>query len=368
MTGVVIIMAGGGGTRLWPASTPTRPKQLMHLSQHPPHTLLAAAVERARLLVPASRIFVVTSMALAPAIQAAAPELVARNVITEPRPRSTAPCLALALLHVRQVLREQKLSEEQVARTLVTVLPADHHIPAVEAFTRLLKFAGEYAGQRGCIVTLGIQPRRPSTGYGYIERGPEPLGRDGDAFVYPALRFVEKPDAVRAQIFVDSGRYLWNAGIFLMPLGRISAEIERHAPRLAGALAPVAWALTAGEDPWPATVAAYDALTAEPIDIAVMEKQRDLCVVPMAVPWTDLGSWEAMREALPKDGHGNVVVAPRTAGVELIDAKNSLVWSEGLDVAVIGLQGVAVVVSGGRVLVCRLDRSEEVRRLGERRG
>jgi len=365
---VVIIMAGGGGARLWPASTPTRPKQLMHLSQHPPHTLLAAAVERARLLAPPSRIFVVTSMALAPAIQAAAPELVARNVITEPRPRSTAPCLALALLHVRQVLREQKLPEEQIARTLVTVLPADHHIPAVEAFTRLLKFAGEYAGQRGCIVTLGIQPRRPSTGYGYIERGPEALGRDGDAFVYPALRFVEKPDAVRAQIFVDSGRYLWNAGIFLMPLGRISAEIERHAPRLAGALAPVAWALTAGEDPWPATVAAYDALAAEPIDIAVMEKQRDLCVVPMAVPWTDLGSWEAMREALPKDGHGNVVVAPRTAGVELIDAKNSLVWSEGLDVAVIGMQGVAVVVSGGRVLVCPLDRSEEVRRLGERRG
>ena len=146
-----------------------------------------------------------------------------------PRPRSTAPCLALALLHVRQVLREQQWTDEQIARTLVTVLPADHHIPAVEAFTRLLKFAGEYASQRGCIVTLGIQPKRPSTGYGYIERGPEPLVRDGDAFVYPALRFVEKPDAVRAQIFVDSGRYLWNAGIFLMPLGRISAEIERHA-------------------------------------------------------------------------------------------------------------------------------------------
>jgi mannose-1-phosphate guanylyltransferase len=106
----------------------------------------------------------------------------------------------------------------------VTVLPADHHIPAVEAFTRLLRFAGEYAEERGGIVTLGVQPRRPSTGYGYIERGPEPLAREGEAFVYPALRFVEKPDAARAQIFVESGRYLWNAGIFMMPLGRISAR------------------------------------------------------------------------------------------------------------------------------------------------
>lgn len=365
---VIIIMAGGGGARLWPASTPTRPKQLMHLSQHPPHTLLAAAVERARLLAPIERIFVVTSMALAPGIQAAVPELVARNVIIEPKPRSTAPCIALAVLHVRQVLRQQGLSEERIHRVVVHVLPADHHIPAVEAFTRLVRFAGEYAGRHGNIVTLGIEPTRASTGYGYIERGPEPLVREGDGFVYPALRFVEKPDAARAKIFVESQRYLWNAGIFIMPFGRIAAELERHAPRLWGALAPVAWALAAGEDPWPATVAAYEGLTAEPIDIAVMEKQRDLCVVPMAVPWTDLGSWAAMHEALPKDGHANVVIAPRTAGVELIDSRGSLVWSEGLDVAVIGLSGVAVVVSGGRVLVCPLERSEEVRRLGERRG
>lgn len=361
-------MAGGGGARLWPASTPTRPKQLMHLSQHPPHTLMAAAVERARMLVPVERVFVVTNMALAPAIQAAVPELVARNVVVEPRPRSTAPCLALALLHVRQALREQGWTEEQVERALVTVLPADHHIPAPQAFARLCQFAGEYASEHGNIVTLGVEPRRPSTGYGYIERGPEPLVREDDGYVYPALRFVEKPDAVRAQIFVESKRYLWNAGIFLMPCGRILRELGRLTPRLWGALAPVAWALAAGEDPWPATVAAYDAVEAESIDIAVMEKQRDLCVVPMALPWTDLGSWAAMHEALPKDGQANVVIAPRTAGVELIDARGSLVWSEGLDVAVVGLSGVAVVVSGGRVLVCPLDRSEEVRRLGERRG
>lgn len=366
--GVVIVMAGGGGTRLWPASTPTRPKQLMHLSQRPPHTLLAAAVERARQIAPLERIFVVTSMALAPAIQAAVPELVARNVVVEPRPRSTAPCVALALLHVRRALADQGWTEEQIARAIVTVLPADHHIPGIEAFTRLLRFAAEHAARHGNILTLGVQPTRPSTGYGYIERGPEPLARDGEAFVYPALRFIEKPDSVRAQIFVDSKRYLWNAGIFIMPVGRLVAELERHAPRLWGALAPVAWALAAGEDPWPATVAAYDGLTSEPLDIAVMEKQRDLCVVPMAVPWTDLGSWAAMHEALPKDSQANVVIAPRTAGVELIDSHGSLVWSEGLDVAVLGLEGVAVVVSGGRVLVCPLDRAEEVRRLGERRG
>jgi mannose-1-phosphate guanylyltransferase len=184
--------------------------------------------------------------------------------------------------------------------------------------------------------------------------------------VYPALRFIEKPDAARAQIFVEAGSYLWNAGIFVMPLARIIGELERHAAALWASLAPVAHALTNAEDAWAATVAAYDQIMPEAIDVAVMEKQRDLCVVPMFVPWTDLGSWDALHEALPRDELGNVVVAPKTARTELVDTGNSLVWSEGLDVTVLGMTGVAVVVSGGRVLVCPLERAEEVRRLGRR--
>lgn len=363
---VVVIMAGGGGTRLWPASTPTRPKQLMHLSSRPPYTLLAAAVERAKRIAPLQRIYVVTSVSLAPAVQAAVPELLSVNVIPEPRPRSTAPCVALAMLHVREDLRRQGWSEGQVRKATVVVLPADHHIGDIDAFTELLAVACEHAEEHGNIVTLGVQPRRPSTGFGYIERGPEPLARRGSAFVYPALRFVEKPDAARAQIFVEAGSYLWNAGIFVMPLARIIGELERHAAALWASLAPVAHALTNAEDAWAATVAAYDQIMPEAIDVAVMEKQRDLCVVPMFVPWTDLGSWDALHEALPRDELGNVVVAPKTARTELVDTGNSLVWSEGLDVTVLGMTGVAVVVSGGRVLVCPLERAEEVRRLGRR--
>ncbi len=271
---VVVIMAGGGGTRLWPASTAARPKQLMYLSPRPPHTLLAAAVERARRIAPLQRIYVVTSMALAPAVQAAVPELLSVNVIPEPRPRSTAPCVALAVLHVREDLRRQGWSEGQVRRATVVVLPADHHIGDVDAFTSLLEVACEHAEEHGRIVTLGVQPRRPSTGFGYIERGPEPLARRGAAFVYPALRFVEKPDSARAQIFVDAGTYLWNAGIFVMPLARIISELERHAGALWAGLAPVAWALANAEDAWGATVAAYEQITPEAIDVAVMEKQR----------------------------------------------------------------------------------------------
>ncbi len=295
------------------------------------------------------------------------PELPACNVITEPRPRSTAPCVALALVHVRQHLRDQGWSEEQVAKAILTVLPADHHIGDPDAFAALLELACEHAEEHGGIVTLGVEPRKPSTAYGYIERGPEPLARRGPAYVYPALRFVEKPDMVRAQIFVEAGNFLWNAGIFVMPLGRVAAELERHAGGLWAALAPVAAALAAHRDSWPAAVTAYEQIKAEPIDIAVMEKQRDLCVIPMRLPWTDLGSWEALHEALPKDAHDNVVVAPPTAGIQLVDTEGVLVWSEGLEVAVLGMRGVAVVVSGGRVLVCPLERAEEVRRLGERR-
>jgi len=366
-TRIVVILAGGGGTRLWPASTPARPKQLLQLSERPPTTLLAAAVERARRLVPLERIFIVTNIALVPAVQAAVPELAAVNILPEPRGRSTAPCVALALLHVRQRLRERGCSEEQVARATLAVLPADHHIGEVDLFTALLELACEQAEEQGGIVTLGVEPRGPSTAYGYIERGPEPLARRGAAYVYPALRFVEKPDAARARIFVDTGRFLWNAGIFVMPLGRAAEELERHARPLWRALAPVAAALTGHRDPWPAVVAAYEKITAEPIDIAVMEKQRDLCVIPMRLPWTDLGSWSAMHSALPKDSRDNVVVAPATAGVQLIDSEGVLVWSEGLEVAVLGMRDVAVVISGGRVLVCPLDRAEDVRRLGERR-
>jgi len=359
-------MAGGGGTRLWPASTAARPKQLIRLSSRPPHTLLAAAVERARRLAPLQRIYVITSMALAPAIQAAAPELLSVNVIPEPRPRSTAPCVALALLHVREDLRRQGWPEAQVRAATVVVLPADHHIGDIEAFTAQLAVACEQAEAQGNIVTLGVQPRRASTGFGYIERGPEPLARRGQSFVYPALRFVEKPDAPRAQIFVESGRYLWNSGIFVMPLDRIIAEIERHAPALWAALTPVARALATAGDAWSATVAAYEQIVPEAIDVAVMEKQRDLCVVPLCAPWTDLGSWDALHEALPRDEHANVVVAPPTARTELVDTRDSLVWSEDLDVTLLGVSGLAVVVSGGRVLVCPLDRAEEVRRLARR--
>ena len=364
---VVVIRAGGGGTRLWPASTPTRPKQLLQLSERPPCTLLAAAVERARRIAPLEWIFVVTNIALVPAVEAALPELPAANVIAEPRPRSTAPCVALALLHVRQRLRDRGCTEEQVQKATLTVLPADHHIGDLDLFTSLLELACEQAEEQGGIVTLGVEPREASTAYGYIERGPEPLARRGAAYVYPALRFVEKPDAVRARVFLETGHFLWNAGIFVMPLGRIADELERHARPMWRALAPVAAALLARRDPWPAAVAAYDEITADPIDIAVMEKQRDLCVIPMRLPWTDLGSWSAMHTALPKDGRDNVVVAPSTAGVQLIDSEGVLVWSEGLEVAVLGMRGVAVVISGGRVLVCPLDRAEEVRRLGERR-
>jgi len=264
---------------------------------------------------------------------------------------------------VREDLRRQGWSEGQVQKATVVVLPADHHIGDIDTFTRLLEVACEHAEERGGIVTLGVEPRRPSTGFGYIERGPEPLARRGAAFVYPALRFVEKPDLARAQIFVEAGSYLWNAGIFVMPLARILTELERHAPALWAALAPVAKALANAEDVWSATVAAYEQIMPEAIDVAVMEKQRDLCVVPMGVPWTDLGSWEALHEALPHDEHDNVIVAPKTARTELVDTEGSLVWSEGLDVTLLGMSGVAVVVSGGRVLVCPLDRAEEVRRL-----
>jgi mannose-1-phosphate guanylyltransferase len=334
-------MAGGGGTRLWPASTPQRPKHLLDpllLSR----SLLRRTVDRVAGFVEPDGIWVVTTREQHEPIVAALPEVRPEHVIAEPFGRNTAPAIALGV---------RRLAADHPEATLV-VLPADHHVRDEEAFRSKLAAAAAHAEAAQCVVTLGIEPDHAATGFGWIERDPQALPAvdgDGGVPVFAAKRFVEKPDEARAREFLASGRHLWNAGIFVMPVVRIAAELARHCAPTWEALAT----LPLDE--------AYARIVSEPIDSAVMEKQDDLRVVPAEVGWTDLGSWRAVLAISERDEHGNAATVIDAPPPVLLDCEGTLAWSEGVQIAVVGGRELAVICSGNRVLVCPLDRAQDVR-------
>jgi mannose-1-phosphate guanylyltransferase len=360
---IALVMAGGGGTRLWPASTPDRPKQLIDpLLGTPSRSLLRDTIERLEGLVARGDVYVVTTIDQVAAIEAAVPTLTPDRIIVEPRGRNTAPCIALSVveLHARR--------GQEIDQATLLVLPADHHVADPEAFRHLAAAACAHAEAGRSVVTLGIEPDHPATGFGYIERGDEPLaavpGDDG-VEVFAARSFVEKPDFERARTYLRSGRHLWNAGMFIMPVGRIAEELQRHCPQTWNALT----AARAGFEGARSLEQAYASVKAEPIDVAVMEKLDDLRVVPARIGWTDLGSWGAVYGIAAHDDAGNAVVTDGNAGdasATLIDVEGSLVWSEDAEVGVIGVRDLCIVVSGGRVLVCPRDRAQDVRALVDR--
>jgi mannose-1-phosphate guanylyltransferase/mannose-6-phosphate isomerase len=304
--------------------------------------------------VPLEHVLVVTIDEQVGAVRDALPELPLDNIVVEPFGRNTTACIALA---VRTL---QGRFPGEVNPTLL-VLPADHHVRDQEAFRRHLRAACAHAEAADAVVTLGITPDRPATGFGWIERGEAPLpGVEHDEAVsaHAALRFVEKPNAETAQRYLDEGRWLWNAGIFVMPTSRIASELAR--------LAPTIWHPIADATPgYPFAAVhladAYDRVPSLAIDVAVMEKLADLRVIPADVGWNDIGSWSAVLEILPRDEHGNATMNGAGARTFVTHGRDVLVWNEGGDVAVLGVTGVAVVVRDGRVLVCAVERSQDVR-------
>ena len=357
---IALIMAGGGGTRLWPASSKARPKQLIPGMPEPGSTLLGATVRRLEGLVSLDRIFVVTTREQVDGIRKVLPDLPADHVIAEPFGRNTAPCVALAAVHLSAHAGDSN-------PTLI-VLPADHYVGDETGFRNHLSAACAHAEAADTVVTLGIEPDHPETGYGYMERTEEALEAvtgDGGLPVFAAKRFVEKPDAVTASQYVASGRFVWNAGIFVMPLKRAVRDFATHTPETWTSLARVGEALAQGIDPGPAASDAYGEIEPAPIDVAVMEKLTDIRVVPASVGWSDLGSWQSIAAIARRDKMGNAKVDGDGAATQILDSEGCLVWNEDASVGIIGVKDVAVVVSHGRVLVCPLDRAQEVRAIAK---
>lgn len=335
-----VVMAGGSGTRFWPLSRAARPKQLTPILGDA--TMLAATVARLQPLFPPERILVVTTEALAAATRRELPMLAAAQVIAEPEGRDTAACVALVALTLAR--------RDPAAR--LAMLPADHAVSPVDAFQRVLAAALALAGE-GRLVTVGIRPTHPATGYGYLQLADE-LPARGGVRAWRVARFVEKPDRARAEQYLADGSYRWNAGIFAWRADTVLAALERHAPQLVTALRPA----VAADDP-AALARAYAGLPRLSIDYALMERAEGIVAVDGAFAWDDVGSWDALYDHLPADGRGC-----RTRGAALaVESRDCLLLGapDAPLIAAVRCAGLSIVATRDAVLVVPRGEAQAVK-------
>jgi mannose-1-phosphate guanylyltransferase len=337
-----VIMAGGAGTRFWPRSRRLLPKQLLPIVSE--RSMLAETFARACTLVPRERILVVTAAPLARAVRRQIPALPARNLVAEPVGRNTAACIGVAALRIAH----------EADDAVMLVLPADHMVTNGPRFRRAVRLAGDLA-EGGALVTVGIVPTRPETGYGYIEWGRRIPGTRGAAAW--AASFTEKPDLRRARRFVAGGRYLWNSGMFAWRARGILEQIDAHLPALGrqlGRLAPALGTRRARR----ALSRVYPAMPSVSIDRGVLEHARRVAVVRGRFGWSDIGSWAAMEDLWRERRRDGNTVRGRAVSV---GARGCVVFAPERLVALCGVEDLVVVDAPDAVLVCHKDRVQDVR-------
>lgn len=345
-----VILAGGQGTRLWPRSRQSRPKQFADITGSG-RTLLQETVDRLQPTIPLERVFVISSAEYAGLARRQLGGLPGENLIVEPSGRNTAPAIGLSVLHLAR----------RDPQAVMVVLPADHVIADAAGFRGALRTAAVIAEQ-GFVVTLGIRPDRPHTGYGYIQRG-ESLDLGEGLPAYRVRRFLEKPDQATARRLLEDGSYYWNGGIFIFCLATMQSEIERQLPELHSALLEIDAAHGTSHEAetmarlWPKTPKIS-------IDYGVMERARQVAVVPIDVGWNDIGDWAALRQVVAGDGNGNIVVA----GHHLpIGSRDTVVYgSDDRLIVTIGVQDLIIVEEGNVLLVCPSGQAQNVRLAVER--
>jgi len=342
-----VIMAGGAGTRFWPKSRSSTPKQLLALRSE--RSLLQETVDRLRGYVEPAAIWIITGSDQHTATVASLPELPPENIVAEPARRDTAPCVGLAATLI---------AHRDPDATMI-VLPADHIIGPDENFHATLATAVQ-AATDGSLVTIGIKPDFPATGYGYIERGERGEG-DGDWF--RVARFVEKPDESTATAYLETGRYYWNSGIFVFSVSSILGEMREHLPGNAERLARIGAALD-GADAAAVLEREFCEMERISIDYGVFEKAQKIAVVEAGFDWDDVGSWAALARHREPTAEGHIAHGRQVS----VDAENCIVWADDPDhlIGLIGVKDLIVVSTPDATLVCPREMAEQVKALVQR--
>lgn len=340
---LALIMAGGVGERFWPRSRARRPKQLLDLTGS--GSMIGLTVERLENLSKPEEIFVITNINQAESIRDAVPELPPGNIIAEPAKRNTAPCIAVAC----------RIIQNRFGDRPVLVLPADHVIDDLPVFERSVRAGEAYVSGNDVLLTFGIQPSRPETGYGYIRTGDRLVELDG-VEIFRSEGFLEKPDIENARRFHEHDAYLWNSGMFMWRTDVIGRAIDRYLPQLGQAVSRLADGT--GEIQ---TVlnSIYETIPAESIDYGIMEKADNVVVCRGTFYWNDVGSWESIRDLFPHDEKENVLAGDHV----VIDGSGNTVFAPDKMVGLVGVDDIVVVDSGDALLVCKRDRAQEVRKI-----
>ncbi|HBB31147.1 MAG TPA: mannose-1-phosphate guanylyltransferase [Cyanobacteria bacterium UBA8803] len=334
---IPVILAGGKGERFWPLSRKCRPKQFLSLDGSGKSLLQATADRLSQLAGNTQALWVVTSAQLADGVREQLPHLPPDNLLAEPEGRDTAPALAWATLEIAR-----KYGED----ALVGFFPADHWIADQQAFQQTIDAATQLAAAEAAIVTLGIAPDYPSTGYGYIEQGTL-AGSFGGLPVYHVSRFTEKPDRETAESFLTTGKFSWNSGMFIFRAGLVLSELNTHAPEIINPLQEKG-------------IAAYSQLPKKSIDYALMEKTQLAYVLPASFGWDDLGDWNALDRLLKGDAL-NVELATHVG----MDTKGAIVYATDQDevIVTIGLEDVVVVRDRNATLIVKKDRTQQIKQI-----
>lgn len=328
-----LIMAGGKGTRFWPLSTEEKPKQFLNLIGE--ETMIQMTVNRIKPIIPIERVFVCTGEMYVDLVKEQLPELPEQNIIIEPEGRNTAPCIALSAFVIKKYYKDANM----------IVLPSDHLISDEDEFRNVIKNADEFVKEnKEAIITLGMEPTRAETGYGYIRYGKDEKEINNHK-VIKVDAFVEKPNKEKAKAYIKEGNYLWNGGMFLWSADNILNQIEKYSNDTYKALKDIE--TVANEEIQELINNNYHKTEAISIDYAVMEKSESIYVVPSRFGWDDVGSWEALDRYREKDDKGNVLVG----SAKVVDSHGNLVISSSHDIVVEGLKDIYVIENDGKILV-----------------
>lgn len=341
-----VIMAGGRGSRFWPRSRKKSSKQTLNIIGK--NTMIQDTVRRLIPIGGADKIIIITNALLLDEIRKQLPEIPPENVIAEPAGRSTAPCIGLAAVLVRN----------RAPGAVMACFAADHLIEDVARFHADVKFAGQVAAELDTLVTFGVPVFRPDTGFGYIQAGE--IVREGEGLARRVVRFVEKPGRETAERFMKDPDYFINSGMFVWKTDTFLAEMERHLPKMHEGLMKIAAALGTPFE-LKALNEEFAKFESVSVDYGIMEKSDRVVMVTAGFGWNDIGSWESLHHVWPKDGAGNAVIGRKL----VMDTEGCLIYSPKKLVAAIGLKDMIIVETDDALLVCRKDRAQDVSRIIE---